>query len=66
MDEITSQMAYFCGFGPDCRSTKSAARLAMYNVERNYAVGGVTEDMDTTVRVLEAYVPRLALHNILI
>ena len=33
-------------------------KKAMYNVEKNYAVVGVLEDMNKTLTVLEHYVPR--------
>ena len=43
----------FSGF-----STEVAMKKAMYNVEKNYAVVGVLEDMNKTLTVLEHYVPR--------
>ena len=33
-------------------------KKAMYNVEKNYAVVGVLEEMNKTLTVLEHYVPR--------
>ena len=33
-------------------------RRAMHNVEQNYAVVGVLEDLNKTLTVLEHYVPR--------
>ncbi len=65
-DAPTSQLGYFCGFDPVCAEgggpARRAARLAraMENVERNYAVVGVMECMDTTIKVLEAFIPRWA------
>ena len=37
-------------------------KKAMYNVEKNYAVVGVLEDMNKTLTVLENYVPRSVIH----
>jgi len=39
-------------------STPRSMKKAMYNVEKNYAVVGVLEDMNKTLTVLEHYVPR--------
>jgi len=61
VDEVSSQVNYFCGFGPACSPVAgSAARLARAkrNVERHYAVVGVLEDMQSTATALEAYLPR--------
>lgn len=33
-------------------------RRAMHNVEKNYAVVGILEDLNKTLTVLEHYVPR--------
>lgn len=43
-----------------CRglNTDYALQKAKENVERNYAVVGVLEDLNTTLTVLEHYVPR--------
>ena len=57
-----SQISFFCGHAEEegCHEFGSRAALAkaMENVERRYAVVGVTEDFDKSLRVLEAYVPR--------
>lgn len=43
-----------------CRgfNTQYALQKAKENVERNYAVVGVLEDINTTLTVLEHYVPK--------
>ncbi len=56
-----SQIAFFCGHDPEvCGEFGSEAALAraMENVERRFAVVGITEEFDKTLEVLEAYVPR--------
>ncbi len=59
-DEVTPQLSYFCGYGPECGPGDPSRRLAaaMRNVEGKYAVVGVLEDMDVTIQVLQDYVPR--------
>lgn len=54
------QTMFFCGQDDDCTgfNTEVAMKKAMYNVEKNYAVVGVLEDMNKTLTVLEHYVPR--------
>ena len=62
-DLASSQIAYYCGYGPVCSSSFSTdrqtrLRRAMDNVERIYAVVGVIEDMAETAAVFEAMVPK--------
>ncbi|XP_028134157.1 heparan sulfate 2-O-sulfotransferase pipe [Diabrotica virgifera virgifera] len=54
------QSMFFCGHHPDCLpfNTQGALERAKRAVERNYAVVGVLEDLNTTLTVLEHYVPR--------
>lgn len=51
---------FFCGQDDECTgfNTEIAMKKAMHNVEKNYAVVGVLEDMNKTLTVLEHYVPR--------
>ncbi|XP_045120608.1 heparan sulfate 2-O-sulfotransferase pipe-like isoform X2 [Portunus trituberculatus] len=51
---------FFCGQDKKCTgfNTDYALQKAKENVERNYAVVGVLEDLNTTLTVLEHYVPR--------
>ncbi|XP_072157960.1 uronyl 2-sulfotransferase homolog pip isoform X2 [Bemisia tabaci] len=54
------QTMFFCGQGNECLPFNSQAALenAKRAVEENYAVVGILEDMNTTLTVLENYVPR--------
>jgi len=54
------QTMFFCGQDDDCTgfNTEIAMKKAMHNVEKNYAVVGVLEDMNKTLAVLEHYVPK--------
>ncbi|XP_066956265.1 heparan sulfate 2-O-sulfotransferase pipe isoform X1 [Macrobrachium rosenbergii] len=51
---------FFCGQDRNCTgfNTAYALQKAKENVEKNYAVVGVLEDLNTTLTVLEHYVPR--------
>lgn len=51
---------FFCGHHPECLpfNTEGALERAKSAVERNYAVVGVLEELNTTLTVLENYVPR--------
>ena len=40
------------------REDKSSLQRAMYNADRYFSVLGLTEDLDTTFRLLEVYLPR--------
>jgi hypothetical protein len=55
-----SQIAFFCGNGPECDGfeTPEALAKAKDNVEKYFAVVGVLEDMDRSLELLENYVPR--------
>ncbi|CAH1105079.1 unnamed protein product [Psylliodes chrysocephalus] len=54
------QSMFFCGHHPECLpfNTEGALERAKRAVERNYAVVGVLEELNTTLTVLENYVPR--------
>ena len=54
------QISFFCGMDPLCDEfgSQQALEMAKSNVERYYAVVGVLEKWDDTLRVLENYVPR--------
>ncbi|VEN40689.1 unnamed protein product [Callosobruchus maculatus] len=54
------QSMFFCGHHPDCLpfNTEGALERAKLAVEKHYAVVGVLEDMNTTLTVLEKYIPR--------
>lgn len=54
------QSMFFCGHHVDCLpfNTEGALERAKRAVEENYAVVGVLEEMNTTLAVLEHYVPR--------
>ncbi|XP_042891350.1 heparan sulfate 2-O-sulfotransferase pipe-like [Penaeus japonicus] len=51
---------FFCGQDKKCTgfNTEYALQKAKENVEKHYAVVGVLEDLNTTLTVLEHYVPR--------
>ena len=59
-DEVSSQIAYFCGYGPQCGISNRKGRLyqAMMNVEKYYSVVGVLEEMEKSLEVFEKLVPR--------
>ncbi|XP_050316102.1 heparan sulfate 2-O-sulfotransferase pipe [Anthonomus grandis grandis] len=54
------QSMFFCGHHVDCLpfNTEGALERAKRAVEENYAVVGVLEEMNTTLTVLENYIPR--------
>ncbi len=54
------QLTYFCGNAPECKrmGSKAALRQAKRNAERGYSLVGVTEQMGTSLAVLEAALPR--------
>ena len=60
MPEFASQMTFFCGNAPECDEFDGEAMLkrSVENVERYFAVVGVLEDLDASVRILEALLPR--------
>lgn len=55
-----SQIMFFCGHDKACHvvGDESAFRRAVANVEERFAVVGVLEEMEKSLAVLEAYVPR--------
>ncbi|XP_011253762.2 heparan sulfate 2-O-sulfotransferase pipe isoform X1 [Camponotus floridanus] len=54
------QTLFFCGHSEKCTpfNTVGALERAKLAVEKHYAVVGVLEDMNTTLTVLENYIPR--------
>lgn len=54
------QSMFFCGHHLDCLpfNTDGALERAKMAVEQHYAVVGVLEDLNTTLTVLEKYVPK--------
>ena len=58
---------YFCGQEPECtrHNSRQALMTAIENVERHYPVVGVLEEMDSTLRVMQAVLPRFfnGIHN---
>lgn len=55
-----SQIAFYCGMGDECDVFESRAALetAKANVERWFGVVGVLEEMEKSLAVFEAYIPR--------
>ncbi|ELU09621.1 hypothetical protein CAPTEDRAFT_189618 [Capitella teleta] len=54
-----TMVPYFCGHDPICRTpSRDALERAKANVVSNYAVIGLTEDMETFTRVLENVIPK--------
>lgn len=54
------QSMFFCGHDEACTpfNTEGALQKAKMAVEQHYAVVGVLEDLNSTLTVLEHYVPR--------
>nr|CAD7464524.1 unnamed protein product [Timema tahoe] len=54
------QSLFFCGHSDACTpfNTVGALQRAKHAVERHYAVVGILEDLNSTLTVLEHYVPR--------
>ena len=54
------QISFFCGMNPLCDEfgSQKALEMAKSNVERYYAVVGVLEKWNDTLKVLENYLPR--------
>ena len=54
------QYSFFCGNSRECYfyNYKPALQLAKYNVENHYAVVGLAEDMELTIKIMEKYLPR--------
>ena len=57
---IFSQILHFCGHLPICQqfNNKEAFSIAKSNVEKYYSVVGITENMQETLTVMEARLPR--------
>lgn len=55
-----SQILHFCGHLPICQkfNNKEAFMIAKSNVEKYYSVVGITENMQETLTVMEAKLPR--------
>ncbi|ELU09623.1 hypothetical protein CAPTEDRAFT_189619, partial [Capitella teleta] len=54
-----TMVPYFCGHDPICRTpSRDALERAKANIVSNYAVIGLTEDMETFTRVLENVIPK--------
>lgn len=53
------QLTYFCGSALECSQIGNfrALQQAKFNLERYYSVVGVMSDLQTTLRVMEAYLP---------
>ncbi|XP_046621797.1 heparan sulfate 2-O-sulfotransferase pipe-like isoform X1 [Neodiprion virginianus] len=54
------QTLFFCGHQQECLpfNTVGVLERAKMTVEKNYAVVGILEDLNTTLTVLEKYIPR--------
>lgn len=54
------QSMFFCGHHSECLpfNTQGALERAKRAVEQHYAVVGVLEDLNTTLTVLEKYIPK--------
>ena len=57
---FTSQIAVFCGSKQNCSQfgSKEALNEAKRNVEKYYAVVGITEEMEKTMVVFEKFIPK--------
>ncbi|OXA48811.1 Heparan sulfate 2-O-sulfotransferase pipe [Folsomia candida] len=56
-----SQMMFFCGMDKRCNEKNGewALNRAMENVDKYYSVVGVLEELDLSLEVFEAYIPRV-------
>lgn len=54
------QLTYFCGSKIECGDprSKAALQLAMFNLEKRFAVVGVMEQFETSINMMEAILPR--------
>jgi len=54
------QLTYFCGSNIECGdpTSRRALQLAMFNLEKRFAVVGVMEEFDTSIALMEALLPR--------
>ena len=55
-----SQISYFCGHHPDCDiyESKGLFQRAVENFEKRYAVTGVLEHFNESIKVFEAFLPK--------
>ncbi|XP_059078770.1 heparan sulfate 2-O-sulfotransferase 1-like [Tigriopus californicus] len=53
------QLTYFCGSALECSQVGNlrALQQAKSNLERHYSVVGIMSDLETSLRVMEAYLP---------
>ncbi|OXA48425.1 Heparan sulfate 2-O-sulfotransferase pipe [Folsomia candida] len=60
-ENVWSQMMFFCGMDERCNEKNGAWALsrAMENVDKYYSVVGVLEELDLSLEVFEAYIPRV-------
>ncbi len=58
--DYRSQMMFFCGNGIDCArfNSKSVLEKAKANVDQIYSVVGLLEDLESTFKALEGFVPK--------
>jgi len=54
------QLTYFCGSKIECGDprSKTALQLAMFNLEKQFAVVGVMEEFETSIAMMESMLPR--------
>ena len=54
------QLTFFCGSAPECKVVGSRAALqkAKYNAEKYYSVIGVVSDLESSLSVMEHYLPK--------
>lgn len=54
------QLTYFCGNSPYCREigNRQALAVAKFNVERFYLVVGLTSEIELTLKLLSAKLPK--------
>jgi len=54
------QLTFFCGSALECKRVGSRAALqkAKYNAEKYYSVIGVSEDLESSLAVMESYLPK--------
>ena len=58
--EFMSQISFFCGHHPDCDVFESQQmfRRALINFERSFVVTGVLEHLNSSIMVLETFLPK--------
>ena len=57
---MEQQLTYFCGSSPECQvvGNRAALQKAKYNAEKYYSVIGVVSDLESSLFVMEHYLPR--------